>query len=90
MAITFTFQDIENDLSYKKFLKKKKGRDVETIKNYLLTLKLFCNFVEKSPTEIHDTREDLRNKAVEFDMWLTDALDNFVSHLIEKTILIKP
>ncbi len=85
MVANFTFKDIENDPTFRKFLRKKKGRDVKTIENYALTLKLFCNFVNKSPTQIHDIhREDLRNRVAEFDMWLTDALDNFVSYLIEE------
>jgi len=84
MPVNFTFEDIENDPTFKKFVVKKKGRTAGTLKNYVFTLKLFCSFIGKSPTELHDIhREDLRNRAAEFDMRLTEYLDNYVSYLIE-------
>ena len=84
MPVNFTFEDIENDPTFKKFVVKKKGRTDGTLKNYVFTLKLFCSFIGKSPTELHDIhREDLRNRAAEFDMRLTEYLDNYVSYLIE-------
>jgi len=85
MPVNFTFEDIENDPIFKKFVVKKKGRSVGTLKNYVFTLKLFCSFIGKSPTELHDIhREDLRNRAAEFDMRLTEYLDDYVSYLIEE------
>lgn len=85
MTKVYTLDDIDKDPTFQKFLKKKTGRRPKTIENYLYTLKFFCNFVGKSPTEIHDLhRKDLRNRVAEFDMWLTEALDDYISYLIEK------
>lgn len=84
MARNFTFDDIENDERFQKFLFKKRGRAPKTMENYLLTLKNFCNFTDKTPSELHDIhREDLRNRVAEFDMWLTDELDSYISHMIK-------
>jgi len=84
MNMEFTIEKIENDITFKRFLKKKKGIHPSTIVNYLYTFKSFSTLTGKSPTEIHDIhRDDLRNRVAEFDMWLTEALDDYVTHLIE-------
>ncbi len=83
MEAKFTINQIAEDPIFKKFLQKKSGIQPATIKNYLYSWRSFCNFTGKTPTEIHDThRDDLRNRVPEFDMWLNEALDEFVSHLI--------
>lgn len=80
----FTDADIENDPIFQKFVNKKKGRKKGTIRNYKLALKLFSNFTGKSPEEIHDIhKRDLKNRTPEFEMELTDYLDDYVSYLIE-------
>jgi len=84
MVEQFTFQEIENDPTIQKFLKKKSGRAPNTISNYIIVIRSFCNFTKKNPTEIHDLhREDLLNRVPEFNMWLNEALDDYVSHLTE-------
>ena len=66
-----------------RFLKMKSGRAHNTIQNYLIVIKSFCNFTGKTPTEIYNLhRQDLLNRVPEFDMWLNEALDNYVSFLI--------
>lgn len=85
LSRTFTYEELKNDPIFIKFLKKKNGRKPKTIENYLQTLNSFCNYIDKSPKEIYDLhRNDLRNRTAEFDMWLTDALDSYISYLIEK------
>ncbi|MBZ2165208.1 hypothetical protein [Methanobacterium spitsbergense] len=80
----YTIEQIKEDLRFKKFLKKKIGIKPATITNYLYALKDFCNLTGKSPTEIHDMHKaDLRNHVAEFDMWITDALDDYVHYMIE-------
>jgi len=82
MAITL--EEIENDPTFKRFLKKKPGLHPDTITNYLYTLKAFCNLTNKSPTDIHDIHKaELRDRVPEFDMWLTEALDDYVTDMIE-------
>ncbi len=78
-----TIKEIKNDPIFQKFLEKKQGIKPTTITSYLYTLKCFCNFTGKNPTEIHHIhRDQLRNNTAEFDMWLTEALDDYVTHLI--------
>ena len=80
----FTIQQIENDTIFKKFLIKKSGIQPATITSYLYSLQSFCNFTGKTPTEIHDIhKNDLINRVPEFNMWMNDALDDYVSHLID-------
>lgn len=83
MKTTFTKEDILNDPTFQAFEEKKKGRRASTISGYFHSMKSFCNFVGKSPTDIHDICiSDLRNRVPEFDQWLPDALEEYVSHLI--------
>jgi len=64
-------EQIKNDPIMQKFLKMKAGREPSTLKNYIIVLRKFSNFTNKSPTEIHNLhRDDLRNRVAEFDMWL--------------------
>jgi integrase len=84
----FTIQQIERDLIFKKFLIKKSGIQPATIDSYLYSLQSFCNFTGKTPTEIHDIhKKDLINRVPEFDMWMNDALDEYISHLIDSKYL---
>lgn len=82
MPKKFTSQQIKNDPIMKKFLNKKLGRMPTTISGYMNSIKSFCNFTGKSPTEIHDLhRSDLRNRVAEFDMWLNEAFDEYIADL---------
>lgn len=84
MSQQFTIREMYNEETVKKYLRKKQGRNERYLDNVLITLKDFCNFTGKSPTEIYEIhRQDLRNHAEEFDMWLNDALDDYVAHLID-------
>ncbi|MEN6553890.1 MAG: hypothetical protein ABFC34_13510 [Methanobacterium sp.] len=84
MSQQFTIEEIYNEETVKKYLRKKQGRNERYLDNVIITLKDFCNFTGKSPTEIYEThRQDLRNHAEEFDMWLNDALDEYVAYLID-------
>lgn len=84
MSRKFEIEDIENDDRMQKFFKKKKKRSKSTLDSYLYAWKKFCNFIEKTPTEIFDIqRKELREKVPEFDWWLTEVLDNYVAYLIE-------
>jgi hypothetical protein len=75
MSEQFTFQQIENEPTMQRFLKMKSGRASSTLTNYIIVIRSFCNFTNKSPTEIHDLhRDDLGNRVAEFDMWLNKAL----------------
>ena len=79
----FTINKIAEDPVMLKFFNKKSGLQKSTKKSYIIALLGFCNFTGKSPTEIHDVhKKDLINRAPEFDMWLNDALDNYVAHLV--------
>jgi integrase len=81
----FSIQDIREDPQFQKFISKKKGRNPKTLENYVKTFKLFSNFTKKSPYEIYlQHKTDLKNRTPEFEMWLTDAIDEFVSELIER------
>ena len=74
MSKQFTYEQIENDPTMQRFLKMKSGRATSTTTNYIIVIRSFCNFTNKTPTEIHDLhREDLRNRVAEFDMWLNKA-----------------
>ncbi len=80
----FTYEQIENEPKMQQFLRKKSGLAHNTIKTYIMSIKSFCNFTHKTPTEIYELhRDDLRNRAPVFDMWLNEALDNYVSFLID-------
>lgn len=80
----FTYSDIENDSKFQEFLEKKQGRADTTKKSYIYALMGFCSFTGKSPSEIHDIhKNDLRERVPEFDMWLSEALDQYVAHLID-------
>ena len=84
MPENFNYEQIENEPKMQQFLKKKSGLAPNTIKTYIMSIKSFCNFTNKTPTEIYELhREDLRNRAPVFDMWLNEALDDYVSFLIE-------
>lgn len=85
MCEKFSVEDIRKDLVFKKFLIKKAGLTESSINGYLYILKDFSNFTGKSPKEIHDIhKKDLIERVPEFDMWLGEALDNYVSYLISK------
>ncbi len=85
MSELYNFEEIKNDSTIKRFLKIKSGLQPPSIEAYLYVIKEFCNFNRKSPTEIHDLhRDDLRNRVPEFDMWLNEAKDNYVSFLIDR------
>ena len=84
MTEQFTDEQIKNDPTMQKFLKIKRGRAGSTITNYIIVLKSFCNFTNKTPSEIHDLhRQDLLDRTPEFDMWLNEALDDYVSYAID-------
>lgn len=84
MTEHFSDEQIKNDPIMQKFLDKKRGRADSTITNYIIVIRSFCNFTNKTPTEIHDLhRQDLLNRAPEFDMWLNEALDDYVSYAID-------
>lgn len=84
MSEMFSLNDIENDPIVQSFFNKKSGLQKSTIESYLYSLKSFCNFTEKTPTEVHDIhKNDLRERVAEFDMWLNDAFDNYVAYLIK-------
>jgi len=84
MPEDFTYEQIEKEPKMQQFLKKKSGLAHNTIKTYIMAIKSFCNFTHKTPTEIYELhRDDLRNRAPVFDMWLNEALDNYVSFLID-------
>lgn len=83
MTDEFTFKQIENDPIIQKFLKKKEGLNLSTIEGYLYAIKEFCNVTGQNPSEIYDLhRNDLVNRVPEFNMWLNDALDDYVSYCI--------
>ena len=84
MPEDFNYEQIENEPKMQQFLRKKSGLAPNTIKTYIMSIKSFCNFTHKTPTEIYELhRDDLRNRAPVFDMWLNDALDDYVSFLID-------
>ncbi len=84
MSEQFTYEQIENDPTMQRFLRLKSGRATSTITNYIIVIRSFCNFTNKTPTEIRDLhRDDLRNKVAEFDQWLSQAFDDYVSFLID-------
>lgn len=84
MSKQFTFQQIENEPTMQRFLKMKSGRASSTLTNYIIVIRSFCNFTNKTPTEIHNLhREDLRNRVAEFDMWLNKAFDDYISYMID-------
>jgi len=84
MSQQFTIDEMYNEKTVKKYLRKRKGRDERYLDNVVITVKDFCNFTGKTPTEIYEIhRQDLRNHVEEFDMWLNDALEEYVAHLID-------
>lgn len=85
MTETFTIKQIKDDPTMQRFLKKKSGSKSSTIDGYIYSIKDFCNATGKSPTEIYDLhRSDLINRVPEFNMWLNDALDDYVSNCINR------
>jgi integrase len=77
-------QDILDDTTYKRFLEKKRSMRESTQRQYLPTIRCFCNFVRMTPTEIHDKcKSELREKVPEFDQWLPEALEKYVNYLID-------
>lgn len=83
MEEKFKVQDVKKDPTFKKFLKRKSGLAQSSLDAYLYTIKSFCNFTGKSPTEIKDLhKNDLDARLPEYDMWLSEALDDYVSFLI--------
>lgn len=85
MERTFTLRQIKNDPCIQRFLKMKSGRRESTIDGYLYSIRDFCNFTGKSPSEIHDIQKsDLRERKPEFDQWLNEALDDYIAHNIEE------
>lgn len=84
MVAKFTIEDIKSDKKMRQFLKLKTGRAENTITNYLFVIKNFCNFTEMTPTEIYKAhRNDLLDRTPEFDMWLNEKLDEYVSYLVD-------
>ena len=84
MSKKFSLEDIENDATIKRFLIIKTGLRPRTQESYTYEILHFCNYTNKSPTEIFEIhRTDLRERKAEFDQWLNDAFDNFVAHLID-------
>lgn len=84
----FTAKDIEMDPTFQRLLRKKKKLSSHTIENSIYALKSFCEFTGKTPTEIHDLhKSDLKNHVPEFDMWLTDALEDYISDQIDSGYL---
>ena len=82
MTKKFSFKDIEKDATMKRFFIKKTGIQPSTKENYIYSLWSFCNFTDKSPTEVFEIhRNDLRERKAEFDQWLNDAFDDFIAHL---------
>ena len=80
----FTAEDIIKDPQIKRFFEKNTGINEKTISAYISTLNGFCNFTEKTPTQIHNIhKKDLKERAPEFEMWLTDALDDYVADLVK-------
>ncbi|MGB9936312.1 MAG: hypothetical protein ACPK7O_01190 [Methanobacterium sp.] len=85
MPENFTFEQIKNDRTVQKFLKKKVGLRPSTIEGYLYPLKDFCNVIGKTPTEIFELHyNDLDNNVPEFKMWLSEAFDDFVASCIQR------
>ena len=77
-------EHIWKDPTFKLFLEKKKGLRESTARRYASVLNIFCSYIGKSPTEIHDLhKSDLNNKVPEYDMWLAGALDGYISYAIE-------
>jgi integrase len=84
MSEQFTYEQIENDPTMQIFLRLKTGRATSTITNYIIVIRSFCNFTNKTPTEIRNLhRAELRNHVPEFDQWLSQAFDGYVSFLID-------
>ena len=84
MRTQYTKEDILSDPIFKRFLNKKTGKSKNTIKNYTFSIKKFCNFVGKSPTEIYELhKSDLDNHVPEYQQWLAEALEDFVADEIK-------
>ena len=84
MERTFSLEEIENDARMQRFLRIKSGRTESTIEGYLYSIRDFCNFTGKSPSEIHDIhKNDLRERKPEFDQWINEALEDYITHNIE-------
>jgi hypothetical protein len=74
---------IWEDKTFQLFLKKKNLRK-STAKRYSSVLNSFCTSINKTPTGIHDLHKaDLDSNVPEYRMWLSDALDCYVSSLID-------
>ena len=85
VIILLTIVDIEEDPTFQVFKDKKKGRSRATIEGYLYSLKGFCNYVDKTPTEIHDIcKAELRKNVPEFDQWILEALESYVLYMIDE------
>ncbi|MBZ2166656.1 phage integrase N-terminal SAM-like domain-containing protein [Methanobacterium spitsbergense] len=83
MSGKLTKKDIENDSTLKKFLKKKTGISSSTIEGYIYAIRDFCNFTNKNPTELYNIhKKDLIERTPEFDMWLNEAFDDYVTYLV--------
>ncbi len=90
MIRLYSEEDIRNDLTFQRFTKKKRGLAEGTIRGYVYALKSFCDFIGKSPTEIHDLHKtDLLNHVPEFNYWLTEALEDYVSNQIDEGYLYR-
>lgn len=83
MTTEFTAQDICTDPKVETFFTEKKvGLKSGTKKGYIIALRSFCNFTEKTPTEIYYLhKKDLDERVPEYDQWLPDALDEYVAEL---------
>jgi integrase len=83
MTTEFTAQDICTDPKVKKFFEEKRvGLKSGTKKGYIIALRSFCNFTEKTPTEIYYLhKKDLDERAPEYDQWLPDTFDEYVAEL---------
>lgn len=85
MSKMFSKEHIESDHTIKRFLNIKSGLKESSITGYIFVIKEFCNFTGMTPSEIHDIhRQEIVDRVPEFDMWLTEALEGYVSYLIDK------
>lgn len=82
---TFTREDILNDPIFKKLMNKKKAIKTATRNNYLYAFLSFCNYTGKPVTEIHNIhKQEIKDNVPEFEMWLPETLDDYVTYLSDE------
>lgn len=79
----FTRKDIREDPTIQKFFTEKKTRLTSTTQSsYITSFLSFCNFIEKTPSEIYKIhKKDIYERTPGPDVWLANAFDQYIAEI---------